>query len=396
MRLRPFLLVCLCIFARSSPVELSAAHGRFFDHASFRHHRPASETDSAASSYTERGGADGLAVEIERESAESGWTIVPRPFDASNIQIERPVFDLPRCRLWDDNYINGVVATVEGRVITVGELRQEMAPVVMELEATVNSQEEFDRRIEEITEEVLQNMIDRLLIIDEFYRRGYQIPKVEKSVQLDEFVQEKFDGDRLKFTEQLHDFGKSVHRFKKEMEESFVVNIMLNHIRQSRSEISPLQIEKYYEDHHSDFFQPAAVRLLQIYVPMEESSEGDRERIPARLEDLLERLRNGTPFSDLAREAGAGEPTDWLSQDDLREELRDLAFATPIGGWAGPVRLDRHLALICPIERRTDHWQTVAEVQGEIEARVAQERLRAAQERWIRQLRDRAFVKVYL
>lgn len=411
MKLYPFLLLVALFLAKMDPVQ-----GEIF---STRQSRSALSSDpspesphAAGEQAALAGGSNGGAVadpvsdlaaaetsSANQDESGNGEIAIPsKAFDGSNIRIENPVFNLPKCRLWDDNYINGVVATVEDRVITAGELRQEMAPIVVQLESTVKSQEEFDRRVEEVTHEVLQNMIDRLLIIEEFYRRGYQIPKVEKSVQLDEFVQEKFDGDRLKFTEQLHDFGKSVHRFKKEMEESFVVNIMLNHIRQSRSEISPLQIEKYYEEHREEFFCPEAVRLLQIYVPFDGSDGSEDGGYAAGLtvQRLQQRLDNGTPFSDLAREFSDGGPTDWLTREDLREELREVAFQTPLGQCATPIKLEHHMALICPIERRADHWATVGEVQHEIEARVAQERLKTAQERWIQQLRERAFVKVYL
>lgn len=309
----------------------------------------------------------------------------------------------PKGRLWDETYINGIVAVVNDRVVTAGELRQEMAPVLLRLENESHSQAEFDEKAEIVAHDVLQSMVDRLLVIEEFYRRGFQIPQVEKSAQLEGFIQEQFGGDRLKFMEQLHDYGKSLQRFRREMEESFVVNIMLNHIRQSRSEISPLRIQTYYEENRQRFFRPEAVRIFQIYLPSEKelASDANLETMIAgcvELKPVLERLSeaNEATFREVAADHGSDMRTDWIAKNDLREELSSVVFATQVKTMTAPIPLKNQVVLIFVSDYRDASFAPIEEVQNQIESTLLQKQLKEAQERWIQGLREKAFIRTYL
>ena len=59
---------------------------------------------------------------------------------------------------------NGIAAIVEGQVITVEKLRRELAPVIPRLQVESKNQEEFSQRIEELSKQILQNMMQRNLM----------------------------------------------------------------------------------------------------------------------------------------------------------------------------------------------------------------------------------------
>lgn len=310
-----------------------------------------------------------------------------------------------RSRIWDGDYINGVVAVVNDRVITAGELRQEMLPVISRLQMESPLEKDFAEQAEILAKEVLDQLIDRLLVIQEFYRRGYQVPKSHKNSQFNEFIQTQFNGDRLKFTEQLHEYGKSLQQFKREMEENFIVDVMLHRVRQSRSQISPSAIQRYYDSHHEEFFQPESVRLSQIYFQMREMPPAENETLLTTakmlagngdLREALGQLEAGEAFSSLAQRFGGSNGDDWFAIGDLRPEIAAGIQNIETDQWVGPIALGDRVALVSVLERRESHYETVQEVQDSIETRLLQERIKEAQDSWIQQLRRNAYIRIYL
>src|SRR5690554_896057 len=69
---------------------------------------------------------------------------------------------------WDQPYVNGIAAIVEDSIITLEDLRREIAPLVPQIRTESRNRQEFDQRIGEVSSEVLQQLIDRILILREF------------------------------------------------------------------------------------------------------------------------------------------------------------------------------------------------------------------------------------
>ncbi|MDR0679032.1 MAG: SurA N-terminal domain-containing protein [Puniceicoccales bacterium] len=286
-------------------------------------------------------------------------------------------------------YVNGIVATANGRLITAGELRQELLPAMVQIERQATSQSDFERRVQEAVRQIVGRLVDRALIVQEFERTGMKIPEAQKNFQLDEFIRDNFDGDRVKFVEKLRERGKTLGQFKKEMEEGFIVDWMRHRIRRSRSEISPLQLSEYYRDHQEEFCVPAAVRIGQIFLP---DGQGD-------MGEVLERLKSGEDFAtvrDRFYPGGARMEEEWVPSEDLLPELCAALEDLPVGDYAGPIPVPGGSLIVTPLARRGGSCPTVEEVQDEIEGRLCTLRISEAYERWLAKLRRQAYIQTYL
>jgi parvulin-like peptidyl-prolyl isomerase len=324
------------------------------------------------------GGADGSGIAAE-----------PSAFAAVDVgEAAATAADPAVGNFWKVNYVNGIVAIADGRPITADELRHELLPAMAQIERESTSRGNFEARVRAAAEELLNRMVDRALIVQEFERSGMKVPEVQKNFQLDEFIRNRFQGDRSRFTETLREHGKTLGQFKREMEEGFIVDWMLGRIRQSRAEISPLQVLSSYNEHREEFHVPAALRMGQIYVA---EGEGDGE-------ELAEQLRGGENFATLRDRLSpetARMEDEWVALEDLRSELQPVIDLEP-GACAGPFPVGAGSVIVTVLERRGGQYQPLEDVQDEIEGRLFQSRLRETQERWLSNLRRQAYVRTYL
>jgi peptidyl-prolyl cis-trans isomerase SurA len=313
-------------------------------------------------------------------------------------------------RFLDQRHLNGVAAVVNERVITVGELRQEIAPILTKIESESPTERESSERVAVAFRELLDDNVARALIIQDFENSGMRIPNIHKEFQVDEFIRNRFGGDRVLFTQQLRAYGKSLQQFKREMEEALIVGWTLNRFHHSQAYVSPRQIREYYDGHRSDFIIPSAVRLGLICLPEKVAAIADLESDDAgeKSENLVEnpeipqitaRLKAGESFVALAEDLGrAAVPMidEWLSLEDLRGELRTVAERMPVGSYSGKIRLsDGRVAFLYLYERRAEVLQSAEQMQGSIENVIVQLRQEADQGRWISDLRAKAYVGIY-
>ncbi|MDR1438321.1 MAG: hypothetical protein LBI69_04685 [Puniceicoccales bacterium] len=298
------------------------------------------------------------------------------------------------------NYVNGIVAIVNDRVITAGELHQEMVPLMSRLGMWGESISDFRGKFENLLMEALDEIIARVLIVQEFYNSGMHLTKKQRDFQLDELIRSRFGGDRLNFLKQLHDYGKSLQQFKKEMEESFIVEWMASRLHQSRSEISPSQIRGYYETHLDDFLLPTALRIGQIYLPSTfEDGDTNAPIENSQIAEIMEKLNSGEAFDDVIALHGQNaivSADTWIAVTDLKEELCGPLLQLREHSYSDPIVIGNQVGILFLHERREQRLKPVQEVQSQIENILTSRQLGDMRRQWIQKLREKSYIKIYL
>ena len=77
----------------------------------------------------------------------------------------------PAAPIGDSNmrFANGIAAVAEGKIITVDDIRREISPLIPELQRSARNEDEFNQRLEALQDDTIQQMVDRVLIVKDFY-----------------------------------------------------------------------------------------------------------------------------------------------------------------------------------------------------------------------------------
>jgi hypothetical protein len=119
---------------------------------------------------------------------------------------------------------------------------------------------------------------------------------------------------------------------------------------------SPAEMNAYYEAHREEFRVPDRATLGYVALPVLPSDE-DRAYLRSRMEEMLQRLSEGTPFEDLARyhsegpTAKQGGAIGSFRRGDLTPDLDELAFSLPAGGTSGVIEGPRSFQIVQVVER---------------------------------------------
>jgi peptidyl-prolyl cis-trans isomerase SurA len=295
---------------------------------------------------------------------------------------------------------NGIAAMAEGEIITIEQLRRELKPIIPRLRAEARSEKELSERIDTISREILQNLIDRILIVKAAEEKGMLLPDSYIDQEYDEVLNRDFGGDRGRFLDYLSAQGLTAREFRKTIYKRVVVNAMRQQNRKSQSEISPERIQTFYIQNKIRFYQEEAMHLRQIILtPI--ADEGTA-LLHQTAKQIIKELDAGDHFGDLARKysqddmSRKGGDWGWIERQDIRKELSAVAFDLAPGQYSQPVELNNTIFILYCEDKRMEMIQPVAEVRDTIENVLVGEIARETQERWIQQLREDSYVRYFL
>jgi peptidyl-prolyl cis-trans isomerase SurA len=301
--------------------------------------------------------------------------------------------------IWDPPFKQGIAAEVENTIITFEELRREMAPLIPRIRESSRSRAEFTNRMEELYFEVLQNLIDRVLIVEEFMEKEFNIPQTYVENEYDRILIEDFENDRSRFLEYLNSQGKNVREFRNDLRERIIVSIMRAEKRKSQSQISPERIEQFYNENKINFYEEEAVKLRIIMLRPLADENPDQMR--QTIENIYEELEVGVPFAEVAQKYSQdsrrerGGDWGWIQRPDLKDELSAVAFQLDKDSYSAPIVLGDQTFILYVEDKREEGIQPINEVRDRIEEILASQLARQAQQQWIERLRREAYIRYY-
>jgi peptidyl-prolyl cis-trans isomerase SurA len=305
---------------------------------------------------------------------------------------------------------NGVAAIVENRVITFDEVKREVMDILPVIQQEVmqagGTQQDFNNQVDQMVVQIVQNFIDRELVIKEFRKVTpgqpvRQIPSTFIDGRISEMIAGQFDNDRSKYVAWLMSRQMTQIEHRTEVEEQIIFQYMLQEQRKSQSVISPVRIETYYRENLEQFRQPDRVhmRLLQLN---REAGETD-DQLRTRLASLVGRVRAGESFADLARnlsqdltKKSQGGDWGWVEPSMVAAEFIEPLFALRQGDVTDPIVRGNFGFLLYAEAREFAGIQPLDEVRNQIEGILTQEINAAEERRWLERLRRTGYVRLFL
>lgn len=301
-----------------------------------------------------------------------------------------------------EEVVDGVAAIVNSNVITYSEVREFVQPVIQQLRREYSGQELLEK-VRTAQMDALNNLIDRTLILHEFNTKGYSIPDTVIEQQINETIANEYGGDRAAFTKTLQAQKITFAQYREKIRERTVIQAMRNRKSQQEVVVSPHRIEQYYKDHLTDFKVDDQIKLRMIFIKKGAATTDTPGSDPRRQfgEDLVTKLDKGAKFDELAKqhsdakEAQQGGDWGWVGKDALRKELNEVAFTLKPDQHSKLIETKEGYYILHVDDFKPAHTKTLSEVRDTIEKLLLQEQRAKMQETWIKDLRDKAFIRFF-
>lgn len=326
-------------------------------------------------------------------------TVSVTPPGATQADANAPAMPSPTDSL-NLRFSNGIVAVAEDKIITVADVMREIIPLQQQIRNGNPTQKEYDERMEQLEDSVIQDLIDRVLIIKEFHKdEKRKIPESYVDNAISDRIAEQFDNDRAKFLAYLRSQGKTLREYRRDVEEDIIYSYMRGQQRRSETIISPVRIETFYNENKEKFYQEDQVHLRLIQLTRTEGMTDEQLKQQANL--VIARFKGGEKFEDLAKEysrdarRSKGGDWGWLKRSDFRQEFSEKAFNLKKGEASDAILLPEGAFILFAEDRKYAGIQPIDDVRDQIERLLVTQMSRTHQERWLERLRRNGYVKHY-
>lgn len=294
--------------------------------------------------------------------------------------------------------LNGVAAVVNRSVITFDDVRAASMRPLEAARRMARDEAEFERRAGQINKDVLEQLIERELIVREFETKGYNLPESIIDEIVDKQMKDEF-GDRLTLTKTLRLRGQTYESWRKDQRDQFVIAQMTVKNINQNIVVSPKKIEKHYAEHAEKYRVGDRAKIRMILVDKSRHSTDSRKIA----DGALARLKGGEEFakvadavSDDARRFKGGD-RGWVENkdSDLRKELRDWVFKPDSSGLSDLIEVEGAIFIVKVEEKKAAGVLPLSEVRQDVETTLRNEERERLRQGWIRRLREKQFVSYF-
>ena len=299
--------------------------------------------------------------------------------------------------------INGIAATVNGSVITKKEVAFALAPIAAELTAQFPRRgPEFEKRIKESYDKILNDFIDRELVMSEFKTLGGKIRPSAVDEEVERVIRERSNGDLAKFREDLAKSAMSMQGFRTMTERQMIVQAMRASKFSDAAPPLPFEIQKEYEKTKLQLRDVTGDKMTfhKIYIPAIDTknpvSTPDDQLDLA--DSIVRQLKEGANFEELAKThsrdayAEKGGLQEDVPRTDLAPEIAALMMDPPEGTIIGPLMDPRGLTIVKVLKKTYGPIPPLSQVHDQIEQRVARQKSAERYDRWIKTLRAKGMI----
>ncbi len=285
--------------------------------------------------------------------------------------------------------MNFVLASVNGEAITLGDVVRESRRQEERL-----PQKDMETAVWTLRRQILDEQIDRKLILQAYQAAPFEIPVQYVESLLDQVATDSGVRSRSELDTRLRQGGTSMEELRARALETIIQQSML--ARQARLDVNvtPRELFDYYSAHPEEFMRPERMRLALFLLkpdapePVRRAADGLKEH-PARFAELA-RLYSAGP----AREKGGdiGE----IVRGQLRSEFA-TALTEPVAGRVyGPVATPEgvyylHLTAYSP--RFLPEFRDIA---ADLRDKTEAQKRKESKDAYIKKLREQAVVRYFL
>ncbi len=299
--------------------------------------------------------------------------------------------------------VNGIAAKVNGSVITKNEVAFMLSPLYSQLVTQFPRRgPEFEKQFTEAREKILQELIDRRIILDEFKQIGASIKPNLIDEEVKRQIRELYNSDEAKFREELKKSRMTMDGYREMTREKMVVQAMRAQQFSDAPPPLPNEVQNEYDEVKSTLRDVAQdkISFRKIFIPASdpENPIASPETQLALAEDIAKQAKEGKSFEDLAKTyskdafAELGGLQENLPRTDLSPEFSAILFDAPENQAIGPLLDPRGFTIVVVISKSLGPAPALSTVRPMVEERVRRKKTSAQYDRWIESRRKRAMI----
>lgn len=296
--------------------------------------------------------------------------------------------------------VEEIVAKCNGDIITRTDLARARQQLITELRENGLAGPALEKALADREKNLLRDKIDQLLLVQKAKDLDINVDS-DVTKQMAKIQQDSGIADPDKFHDYIKEqSGMPFEDFKDQMKKGMLTQRVVREEVSDKIPIKHEDVEKYYNEHKSEFVREERLYLREILVSTDGKDEAGIAAADKKSKDLVSRARRGERFAEMSRDnsdspsakdMGALPP---YKKGDLAKDLEDLVWDQPKGYITDPIKRPNGFLILRVEEHQKAGQAELAEVENEVMDRLMRPRMEPAMREFLTKLRQDAFLEI--
>jgi len=309
--------------------------------------------------------------------------------------------------LWGNAFLQGkafgeiynrVVAIVNADVVTLYELNMRMR------EMTGMAPETLKRKSEsqylETRRKFLEMLIEEKIALEKIQELKIKVPQKEVDAAIERL---KADNNLTQegLVAALKEQGQSYDQYRKMLKKELERRRLVNYEVTSKIIIREGEVKEYYEAHKDEFSTKGKVHLAMIFLKQDDPADREESRVlKARAGQIIEKIKAGEDCGKLAGQFSNG-PGEKEGGDlgvfkisELNPEMAATIKDLSSGEGGVPIVGPNGIQIIKVVEKDKGGEKSFDQVKNSIRSTLYRKKMDQAYSEWIKDLREKAYIKI--
>ena len=292
--------------------------------------------------------------------------------------------------------VEDIVARVNDQVISTSDYDH----AVQDLEQQAQQHQWTQQQVFEQKQNLLRDLVDQQLLLS----RGKELDitgETELVKQLDD-MRKQYHLDSMEDLQKAAEAqGVSWEDFKASLRNRIISQQVIRDEVGAHINISPSEVQAYYNAHKQDFDEPEQMRLSEILIPT--ANPDDATQVAAakvKADDAEAKLKGGADFTELAKAdssgvtaSNGGDLGEW-KRGQLAKVLEDQTFDLKPGQFTEPIRTKQGYVILKVTEHTPGGVAPLKEVEPQIEDQIGMTKMNPALRDYLTKLREDAYIEI--
>ncbi len=299
--------------------------------------------------------------------------------------------------------VEEIIARVNNEIITRSELDKAKETAAEEVEEDCRngkcSPDDQKSQIEERQKNALKDLIDQSLLV----QRGKDM-----GLTVETDVIKRLDSIRIQNNlSSMEDLEKAVtshglnwEDFKDNIRKSLLTQKVISQEVGSHVNISKEDVQKYYDEHKTEFIRPEQVALREIEVSTEGKKDSELPDLKKKAETALKRVKDGEDFGEIAKRFSDGSTAKQggflgvYKRGELSKELEDTVFKMKKNDLTDVLDTKQGYLVLQVLEHYDEGEQALSKVESEIMDKMYSTRMQPKLKEYLKTLREQSYVVI--
>jgi len=289
-----------------------------------------------------------------------------------------------------------IIARVNDQIITKSDYDRALA----DLDQEGRQHNETMQEISAQHKDLLRNLVDQQLWLSKGKELGVT-GETELVKKLDE-IRKQYNLESIDDLEKAaREQGVSFEDFKANIRNQIITQEVMRQEVGEHIQMTPGEVERYYEAHKQDYAQQESERLSEILVSTGGGDDPAKvTAAKAKADDIEARLHAGGDFAQLARSfsdgptASEGGDLGQYKRGQLGKLLEDQTFGLNSGQYTDPILTRQGYIILKVVQHIAGGPQPFKDVTQDVEEAYYMSRMEPAIREYLSKMRDEAFIYI--